>query len=101
MSGLPNKVSESVRKLNPHIFSGEEVLQTVKRHNAQVAKNKIIRVTKSQEERLNKTEQRFLAYLRTTHPGWRIGIQDVCLRLAADCRFYPDFSLWPGNGNPL
>lgn len=57
-------------------------------------KRKIIRVQKSMEERLNKTEKRFLAYLRASFPYSRIGVQDFTLRLAADCRLTPDFSLW-------
>lgn len=43
------------------------------------------------EQRLNKTEQRFLKVLRTR--GYRyVGIQDITLRLAWDTRYTPDFS---------
>jgi len=50
----------------------------------------------SMEERLNKTEQRFLTKLRLNK--WdRIGIQNITIRLAHDLRYTPDLTAW-GNG---
>lgn len=102
MAGLPNNVSESVRRLNPQLFGPSEPVQ----HNVPtvVKARKVIRVTSSQEERLNKTEKRFLEYLRAkyTDRQCRIGIQDHTLRIGADCRYTPDFSLWLGfNGGTM
>lgn len=43
------------------------------------------------EEKLNKLEKAFLAYLRAINPPY-IGIQNVTLKLGFDCRFTPDFT---------
>lgn len=43
------------------------------------------------EERLNKTEAAFLAYLRAEKRWAFIGIQNVTLKLADDTRYTPDF----------
>lgn len=42
------------------------------------------------EEKLNKTEKAYLAYLRGLNPQW-LGIQNVTLKLADDTRYTPDF----------
>lgn len=42
------------------------------------------------ESKLNKTEKAYLAYLRTLNPKF-IGIQNITLKLANDCRLTPDF----------
>jgi hypothetical protein len=42
------------------------------------------------EEKLNKTERRFLTHLRLQKREW-IGIQCITLKLADDCRFTADF----------
>jgi hypothetical protein len=49
------------------------------------------------EERLNKTERAYLAFLRLERPGRRIGIQEITIKLAFDCRFTPDFSFFGGD----
>lgn len=43
------------------------------------------------EEKLNKTERAYLAYLRAIHPDAWIGVQNITLKLAFDCRLTPDF----------
>jgi hypothetical protein len=42
------------------------------------------------ESKLNKTETRYLAWLRTLGDYW-IGIQCITLKLGHDCRYTPDF----------
>ena len=42
------------------------------------------------EARLNKTETAYLAHLRAMKPPW-IGIQNITVKLADDCRLTPDF----------
>jgi len=42
------------------------------------------------EEKLNKTEKRYLQYLRGI--GFQVGIQNITLKLADDCRLTPDFN---------
>jgi hypothetical protein len=51
----------------------------------------------TEEEKLNKLEKAFLAYLRAINPPY-IGIQNVTLKLAYDCRFTPDFTYVDKNG---
>lgn len=43
------------------------------------------------EQKLNKTERAYLAVLRAHRHPW-IGIQNVTLKLADDCRLTPDFA---------
>jgi len=42
------------------------------------------------EEKLNKTERAYLAFLRSRRVRW-IGIQNITLKLADDTRYTPDF----------
>ena len=43
------------------------------------------------EDRLNKTEKLYLAYLRVFNYSY-LGIQNITLKLADDCRLTPDFN---------
>lgn len=43
------------------------------------------------ELRLNKTERAFLSHLRSSDYDW-VGVQNLTLKLADDCRLTPDFS---------
>lgn len=101
MSGLPLNPSPAVRRLNPELFGGGSPTEPLRGVVVAGKERKIIRVQKSAEEKLNKTEKRFLAYLRAKYPTCRIGIQDVRITLAADCRFTPDFSLWASENSPM
>lgn len=42
------------------------------------------------EAKLNKTEAAYLRYLRALNPRY-LGIQNITLKLADDCRYTPDF----------
>jgi hypothetical protein len=59
--------------------------------------NLIIKAT-TDEEKLNKLERDYLAYLRALGHGW-IGIQNITLKLGHDTRYSPD--LWTVGGNGL
>lgn len=50
------------------------------------------------EDRLNKTERRYLAYVRSVNRTEWIGIQNLTFRMADDCRYTPDFMVWDSNG---
>ena len=72
---------------------------TIEEHKAQLTQDldtaQRMTITKStDEEKLNKTEKAYLAYLRG--PGndltW-IGIQNITFKLAHDTRFTPDFTV--------
>lgn len=45
------------------------------------------------EQKLNKTERRFLQILRARHGRENVGIQNITLKIADDCRYSPDFSV--------
>jgi len=49
------------------------------------------------EQKLNKTERTYLAWLRTLNDLW-IGIQCVTLKIGDDCRYTPDFAALDGEG---
>ena len=53
-------------------------------------------VKTTDEGRLNKTEAAYLAHLRVLYPA--VGIQDITLKLADDCRLTPDFNYINENG---
>lgn len=44
------------------------------------------------EAKLNKTERAFLAYLRVSQRS--VGVQDITFKLADDCRYTPDLTVW-------
>lgn len=50
----------------------------------------------TEESKLNKTEKRFLAHLKQL--GYSVGIQDVTLKYAWDCRYTCDFNAIDENG---
>jgi len=50
------------------------------------------------EEKLNKLERAYLAYLRAKFGAERIGIQNVTLKLAHRCTYTADFSFWSLDG---
>lgn len=90
---LPNNPSSSFRKRNPHLYPALDG-----KRELVVRERKIIRVTKTPEEKLNKLEKRFLEHIRDNRRCWlpstRIGIQDIHLSIGPDCRYTPDFSVW-------
>jgi len=49
-------------------------------------------VKPTDEQKLNKTERDYLAYLRALGGDW-IGVQNITLKLADDTRFTPDFAV--------
>jgi hypothetical protein len=98
--GLPN-ANQTVRKMNPHAY--KEVMKpdahgaelrpilraAVNTGGAQSVKN----TRRSVEERLNKTERRWLEMMRVRRHCAKIGIQEITFRLANQVRYTPDFSV--------
>lgn len=89
MAGLPTNISEAVKRRNPNLF---KTPQCVKEHPA--PKTAFVTATalavSTDEGKLNKTERQYLVFLRHLGFTW-IGIQNVTLKLAHDCRYTPDF----------
>lgn len=53
--------------------------------------NQPLEITKSKDEcKLNKTESAYLEWLKRNNFQW-IGVQNITLKLADDCRYTPDF----------
>jgi hypothetical protein len=52
------------------------------------------------ESKLNKTERRYLSWLRVQGDLW-IGIQPITLKIGHDCRFTPDFAAVDARGMRL
>lgn len=98
---LPSNPSKSFIARNQHLY-GKEAMQTDTRNTSNISVGLWAAVMtgarasgkantrKSVEERLNKTERRWLSVLgeRGYIP---VFIQDVTLRLGDDCRYTPDF----------
>lgn len=79
--------TESYRRLNPHLF---------KEHFAPI---KPVKIYESKDVvKLNKTERAYHEYLKTLGDLW-IGVQNVTLKLADDCRLTPDFAAIDHKGN--
>jgi hypothetical protein len=85
--------SETTRRLNSGILTGP-----AKAHPAHFgAISATIRHT-TDEDRLNKTERLFLAYLRALNAGGWVGVQCLTLKLGHDTRYTPDFWSWSEAG---
>lgn len=92
-----DNASEDTKRLNPHIFPGHKQEQIDKR---------ILALTKEQEpdfkttdeRKLNKTEAAYLDYLKSRDDNEWIGVQNITLKLADDCRYTCDFSVVGANG---
>lgn len=93
MKEPPQKVSESVRKLNPHLYGKPDLVLNNGTQVFMPPEKPTKRTPKTQEERLNKTETEFLERLRDGRYGKmrHIGIQSITLQLGFDCRYTPDF----------
>lgn len=100
---IPTKVTDSVKRLNPHLYGGStiEQKQAAKPSDqpgaCQVSKS----VSVATVDKLNKTEARYLQWLKRTQPHCRIGIQDITLRLANGVRYTADFSTWDSQESKL
>ena len=82
---FPNASASTIAKNCPDVESGL--------HESLIVKP-IPRLS-TDEENLNKLERDYLAYLRGK--GYQIGIQNVTLKLAHDCRLTVDFTYQVGS----
>lgn len=81
---LKYSIEEPIKKSAQMIVAGE-------------ASGKITTKLSTDEEKLNKLERDYLAYLRALGHGW-IGIQNITLKLGHDTRYTPDFWIVGGAG---
>lgn len=98
---LPTNPSESVRRLNPHLFGGPGTVQRAAAQSLLAASRgdgvaKIIR--QKSGDGLNKTERAFLAHLKSglpvaglVHTAEHIRPHGITLVLANGCKYTPDF----------
>jgi hypothetical protein len=101
-------MSESTRKRNPHLaaLNGVKPMMQALAHGcSEWAKERLESAPDltfkrpTDEERLNKTEQAYLRWLRCKLPrDAYLGIQNITLKLAWDCRLTMDFSYIDENG---
>jgi hypothetical protein len=98
MAKLPEHVSESTRKLNPHIYGGGPATQGEPRHATtdatHLGKVAAPPLRQSSKPKCNKTEAEFGAWLRRTLPDVFIVAQDITFRLANGLRYTPDFMVY-------
>ena len=81
---LPEKYREQLRM-------GEAVREAVTHTSVVISKT-------SDEAKLNKLEKSWLARMRLLYPTENIGVQNITLKLADDCRYTPDFNAVDANG---
>ena len=80
---LPQKVSDTFRRLNPHMYGGAPIPS-----NSTAPSKPMIR--QQQGDGMNKTERAFLAWLKEEIPNVRIH-REISLPLANGCRYKVDF----------
>lgn len=84
---LPAKVSESTRRLNPHLFGGGQNLAP-----NPAPQNGANRLRQNRGPKLNKTETEFEGYLRrVVVPTHDVEAHALTFALANGCRYTPDF----------
>src|SRR5690349_11599094 len=83
MASIPINPTNDVKRLNPHLYEPgvESALQPKTIATVQLS---------TDEAKLNKTERSYLAFIRCLNFLF-IGVQNVTLKLAHDCRYTPDF----------
>lgn len=86
---LPNNPSDSTKRRNPHLY-------LLKRAEP-IANPPQLRLGLPGEGGLNKTETRYLAWLKTLKDDW-IGIQCLRFQLAEKCWYLPDFVAYDLHG---
>lgn len=86
MAGLPNNVTEEVRRLNPHVY-GSRVVQGPEN---QIKSGR--RVRQESKPLLNRLEERALFYLQGLFPHATIRAQAKRYRLANGAWYKPDFT---------
>lgn len=107
VTGRVLKISEATKKRNPGVFGEGSItnvplyppLPTVSEIDAlfrePACRADVMIAKATQEEKLNKTERAYLAYLRRLYKEEQIGIQKHRLVLANGCTFTPDFCIAP------
>lgn len=100
-SEYPN-ASKSFIARNSIIYAGGDCL-SVTRPTAATPPPPVLDVARAMSrpsEKLNKTEAGFLMLLKARNYPW-LGVQNITLKLADDCRYTPDFSAVGPNGEML
>lgn len=87
----PKPVSDKVHSGNQNVTAGGEIFQQRGISSSSTLCPIFSESKTTDEEKLNKTEKRFLEILRRDVKQVWIGIQCVTLKLAHDCRYTPDF----------
>lgn len=89
---LPTTVSESTRRLNPHLFGGVPSPKLP-------ASDDGPRMRQDRGPKLNKTEAAFVGWLALKFPALQIEREGVTLLLANGCRYTADFAVFNPGGD--
>lgn len=92
MKAIPQEVSESTRRRNPHLY-GMRVDGKGKAHLYDYV-NPPSKPLRQSSKRPNKTEAECAAYINALRPDDFIVQQDITFRLANGLRYTPDLVLW-------
>src|SRR5215472_964213 len=90
MRTIPQNVSESTKRLNPHLYTyttgiaptGEEITIITKSRK---------RIRQSSKPQMNKLEEEWMCQLAASPPPFSIHPQRITFKLANGLRYTPDF----------
>lgn len=88
MANLPTNPSETLRKLNPHLYGAAAAVTLLEK----VAEAKQRRIRQDHKPLLNKLETEALTYLQQLFPGTKFMPQAKRYRLANGVWYKPDFT---------
>jgi hypothetical protein len=80
-----------VQAHNARVAAGKHLTMRPELVPAPVPIAKLVKKPTTDEDKLNKTEKRYLQLLRSQGHQW-VGVQNITVKLADDCRFTPDFT---------
>lgn len=87
----PVKRARVMRMVNESLADARTGENPIAAASDSATRDRVCLSVSTDEEKLNKTERAFLAWLRASHTQW-IGIQAITLKLGHDCRYTPDFA---------
>ena len=90
MSSIPSNPSDTLRRLNPHLYGSHPQGKTL----CEVSADEPKMLRQSSKPKLNKTEADYGRRLRMAHPEAWVTEQAVTFRIGNGVRYTPDFTVF-------